>query len=88
MTTGEGPEVPDAQVEAALLFLVIELDPEHLTLGELIDEMGRAADSGLAREADAIRRAATRLQEAGLLCQRGGRIVPTTAALRFNSLYI
>ena len=76
------------QVEAGLLFLVLELDPRHLSLAELTQRMSANGVHRREREAVAIDQAAAGLQGAGLLSERDGKIVPTRAALRFNALYI
>ena len=76
------------QVEAGLLFLVLELDPEHLTLAELTQRMSADAPRRRREEASAVDHAVASLREVGLLSERDGRIVPTRAALRFNALYI
>lgn len=75
------------QVEAGLLFLVLELDPEHLTLAELTQRMSGDDPHRREKEAGAVDRATASLQEAGLLSERDGKVVPTRAALRFNALY-
>ena len=75
------------QVEAGLLFLVLELDPEHLTLAELTQRMSGDDRHRRKKEAGAVHRAAASLREAGLLSERDRKIAPTRAALRFNALY-
>jgi hypothetical protein len=72
------------QVKAALLFLVLELDPEHLSVEELSERM--AVDEP--KDLPAVSRAATSLMDVGLLCDRDGKLAPTPAALCFNALYI
>lgn|GEM_PF-3146828 len=79
---------PEEQVEAGLLFLVLELEPEHLSLPELTRRMSAKAPRRRAREAGAVAGAAASLIEVGLLSQSDGRIAPTPAAIRFNALYI
>lgn len=77
------------QVEAGLLFLVLELDPEHLSLADLTQRMSERSSRARESEASSIHRAATSLEQAGLLRETAaGRIAPTRAALRFNALYI
>lgn len=79
---------PVERVEAGLLFLVLDLDPEHLSVVELEQRM--TADDPRRREAEiaTVGRAVERLKEVGLLGERNGKIVPTRGALRFNALYI
>ena len=79
---------PAEQVEAGLLFLVLELDPEHRTLAELTQRMSANDPHRREKEAGAVDQAAASLRGAGLLSERDGKIVPTRAALRFNALYI
>lgn len=86
MQTSEGGD--SEQAEAGLLFLVLELDPEHLTLAELTQRMSGDAPDRREKEAGAVDRAAASLRGVGLLSERNGKIVPTQAALRFNALYI
>lgn len=76
------------QVEAGLLFLVLELDPEHLTLAELTQRMSGDEPDRQEKEAGAVDRAAASLRGVGLLSERDGKVIPTQAALRFNALYI
>lgn len=76
------------QVEAGLLFLVLDLDPEHLSVVELEQRM--TAHDPCRREAEiaTVTRAVEHLRDVGLLGERNGKIVPTRAAQRFNALYI
>ena len=76
------------EVEAGLLFLVLELDPEHLSVVELGRRM--SADNPRRRKAEmaTVGHAVERLKQVGLLSEKNGKIVPTRAALRFNALYI
>lgn len=75
------------QVEAGLLFLVLELDPEHVGLAELSRRMNVESLQRQRKEANAVDRAAASLKAVGLLCERDGKIAPTPAARRFNQLY-
>jgi len=75
------------QVEAGLLFLVLDLDPEHLTVAELGRRMAPADPRRREEESVAVERAVGRLKKVGLLTELNGRVVPTPAALRFNELY-
>ena len=83
-----GQRTRSSRSKPGFSFLVLELDPEHLSVVELGRRM--SADNPRGREAEmaTIGRAVKRLKEVGLLSERNGRIIPTPAALRFNALYI
>jgi hypothetical protein len=74
----------DAQIEAAVLCLVLSLHPAQVTLEELTREV--ADDPEAFAERDAIERAAGDLTRAGLLHRSGDFVIPSRAALRFSEL--
>jgi hypothetical protein len=74
----------DAVTESAVLQQVLELHPTHLTLEELVREMGEDERGRAGREA--IERAVRDLVAAGLLHYSDTFVRPTRAALRFEQL--
>ena len=74
-------------VEAGLLFLVLDLDPEHLSVAALAQKMMAKDPRRRDEEMEAVARAVASLKEVQLFSERDGKIVPTRAALRFNALY-
>jgi hypothetical protein len=76
--------VEDEGVESAVLRQLLDLHPTHLTLGELVREIG--GDRGGFAERDAIERAVRDLAAVGLLHQSDEFVTPTRAALRFSEL--
>ena len=83
-TEGRGSQ----PVESGLLFVVLELHPEHLSLAELAQRMSGGSVKSKDEEASDIYDAAASLMAAGLLVENDGKVAPTPAALRFNALYI
>jgi len=76
----------DDRTEAAIMGLILEEHPTHLTLAELTLKMvGPNADF---HEADGIKRGVRDLVGTGLLHQGEDLIRPTFAALRFHDLLI
>jgi hypothetical protein len=76
--------VEDEGVESAVLRQLLDLHPTHLTLAELVREIG--GDRGGFAERDAIERAVRDLAAVGLLHQSDEFVTPTRAALRFSEL--
>lgn len=76
--------VEDEGVESAVLRQLLDLHPTHLTLVELVREIG--GDRGGFAERDAIERAVRDLAAVGLLHQSDEFVTPTRAALRFSEL--
>jgi hypothetical protein len=74
----------DEGVESAVLRQLLDLHPTHLTLAELVREIG--GDRGGFAERDAIERAVRDLAAVGLLHQSDEFVTPTRAALRFSEL--
>ena len=74
----------DESVESAVLRQLLELHPTHLTLAELVRELG--GDRGGFAERDAVERAVRDLSAVGLLHQGEQFVEPTRAALRFSDL--
>lgn len=74
----------DRRDQSVVLTHVLALHPAHLTVAELIREVIAGSDSF--EQQDRYERAAHDLAAAGLLHISGGLIVPTRAALLFNSL--
>jgi hypothetical protein len=68
------------QFEQAVLAMVIELHPDHLTSAELICEM--TFDPANRSDEEEIRHAIRDLRRSGLLRENGEALVPTRAALR------
>jgi hypothetical protein len=73
----------DEGTESAVLRMLLELHPAHLTMEELVREVG--GDRGFA-ERDAIERAVRDLAAAGLLHRGEPFVEPTRAAMRFSEL--
>lgn len=69
----------DAQVQEAVLGLVLDQHPAALTAAEILRDFA----SG---EADNVERAIRDLAAAGLLRREGESVLPTRAALHFASL--
>jgi hypothetical protein len=76
---GEG-----ARYQRTVLTRVLALHPTHLTFPELAREVCKDPDSF--KEGDALARAVRDLAVAGLLRMNGSHLVPTRAALHFDSL--
>lgn len=74
----------DEGVESAVLRQLLDLHPTHLTLAELVREIG--GDHGGFAERDSIERAVRDLAAVGLLHQSDEFVTPTRAALRFSEL--
>jgi hypothetical protein len=74
----------DHRDQAAVLTLVLELHPAHLTVGELVREVGPITADFEAE--DRCKRAVRDLVAAGLLHLCGDLIFPSRAALLFASL--
>lgn len=78
------PATQDAATEAAVLQQVLDFHPTHVTVAELLRELGGEGQSFAER--DAVERAIRDLAGAGLLHRLDSFVVPTRAALRFNEL--
>ena len=78
------PAEEDAQTESVVLSRVLALHPAHLTMPELAAEV--CQDPEDFAEGDALARAVRDLTVAGLLRMNGVHVVPTRAALHFDSL--
>jgi hypothetical protein len=86
-----GPDDParpnllqDLRAQEAVMRHVLALHPTHLTLPELAREVCEDPDDF--SEGDALARAVRDLGAAGLLRMNGIYVVPTRAALHFDSL--
>ena len=77
------PAEEDTRAEGAVLAFILDEHPDHLTIPEL--SLALNADPGFDSD-DAVERAIRELVGAGLLHCRGGLVVPTRAALRFDQL--
>lgn len=85
----EGASAPsnedlDARDQRIVLTRVLALHPTHLTFPELAAEVCEDPDDFA--EGDALARAVRDLAVAGLLQMNGLQVVPTRAALHFDSL--
>lgn len=79
-TTGK----EDRAFEAAVLQQVLAIHPSPVTLAELIDEIaGKGCDFN---QRDAIERAVHALAGCGLLHRSEALVLPSRAALRFDTL--
>lgn len=74
----------DEGVESAVLRQLLDLHPMHLTLAELMRELG--GDGGSFADRDAVERAVRDLAAVGLLHRGADFVTPTRAALRFSEL--
>jgi hypothetical protein len=74
----------DTATESAVLRHLLALHPTALTLEELIQGLGADGESFAQR--DAVERAVRELTGAGLLHHGDSLLLPTRAALRFDSL--
>jgi len=81
--SAKSPSDEDALIEGALLHLVLDLHPDHLSPDELVREM--AVDPARTED-DAVRRAIGSLTRAGLVRLEGTVISPTHPARRFAQL--
>lgn len=77
------PEDADAQDQAAVMTLLLTEHPAQLTRAEIEREI---AEGGEFAERDAVERAIRDLAGVGLLHQQGDLVLPTRAALHFDSL--
>jgi len=77
-------ESQDARDQRIVLTRVLALHPTHLSLPELALEV--CEDPGDFTEGDALARAVRDLAAAGLLRMSGRVVMPTRAALHFDSL--
>jgi hypothetical protein len=80
---GLSPAEDDRQWQRIVLMQVLALHPVHLTLPELAAEVCEDPDDFA--EGDALARAVRNLAIAGLL-RMNGAVMPTRAALHFDSL--
>ncbi len=78
------PAKDDAHHQRVVLTRVLVLHPTHLTLPELAHEV--CEDPEDFSEGDALARAVRDLAAAGLMRMSGIYVVPTRAALHFDSL--
>jgi hypothetical protein len=74
----------DAEVEAAVLQILLDLHPARLTMSELVREIAGERPSFADR--DALERAVRDLVAAGLLHRGEALVEPSRAALRFSQL--
>lgn len=74
----------DAEAERVVLAFLLQEHPSQLTIPELCRAL--YAHPGDFSSGDAVERAVRELDGAGLLCCRGGFVVPTRAALYFARL--
>jgi hypothetical protein len=81
---GPSPAGEDTRDQRALLTRVLALHPTHLTLPELAREVCEDPDDFA--EGDALARAVRDLAAAGLLRMNGLVVMPTRAAIHFDSL--
>jgi hypothetical protein len=77
-------DLKDLRDQGVVLIHVLELQPAHLSLAELIREV--MAGSAAFDDADRFQRAARDLVGAGLLFESGDLVLPTRAASRFNEI--
>ena len=83
---GLGPAFPldvDQPVQASILALVLSEHPAHLTVSELALAMNQSRDGDGDEE---VERATRELVGAGLLHLAAGFVLPTRAALYFDTL--
>lgn len=78
------PAAADAGAEAAILRLLLALQPAALTVGELQLEVAGEGHDFVRR--DEFERALRDLAAAGLLHRRGDLVLPSRAAQRFDQL--
>lgn len=78
------PAEEDARTERIVLVRVLTLHPTHLTMPELAAEVLEDPDDFA--EGDALARAVRDLGAAGLVRMNGSVVMPTRAALHFDSL--
>jgi hypothetical protein len=78
------PAEEDAMMESVVLSRVLALHPTHLTMPELAAEVLEDPDDFA--EGDALARAVRDLGAAGLVRMNGVLVMPTRAALHFDSL--
>jgi hypothetical protein len=81
---GQTNEARDRRNQQGVLARVLELHPTHLTLEELLLELGTGVDGGPTREHH--ERAIRDLVAAGLIRRDGDSILPTRAALSFEEI--
>lgn len=82
---GEGcsPAREQTQIEQAVLEMILELHPDHLTRAELVLKVASDQDGS---EADNIRNAIRDLKCSGLVRYVGEVVAPTHSALRAGTL--
>lgn len=78
------PAEEDAKTERTVLMRVLTLHPTHLTMPELASEVLEDPDDFA--EGDALARAVRDLGAAGLVRMNGILVMPTRAAVHFDSL--
>lgn len=78
------PAAEDTAIESAVLQHVLALHPTHVTLPELVRDVG--GESIGFEQRDAIERAVRDLVGAGLLHQHDSFVLPSRAAIRFDEL--
>lgn len=81
----ETPAAADTKTEAAVLRLLLSLQPAPLTVAELWLEINGGEDPGFAGR-DEFERALRDLAAAGLLHRSGDLVLPSRAAQRFDQL--
>jgi hypothetical protein len=79
------PDVKQKQIERAVLEMVIDLHPDHLTPPELVLKVAGARDPS---EGETILHAIRDLRGSGLLRYIGEVVAPTHAALRVAALLV
>lgn len=82
----ESPAAEDRIVESGVLGFILGEHPAHLTLPELVLAMNHDRDDFAV--GDDLERAIGELVGAGLLCLKAGFVLPTRAALYFDSLAV
>jgi hypothetical protein len=80
----DSPATQDAKAERAVLVLVLDGHPDHLTMPEISRAINERP--GDFSSEDAVERAIRELVGAGLLHLSGGLVLPTRAALYFERL--
>ena len=76
--------VEEAKTESAVLQFVLSLHPTQISYDDLRREFDPEPDGFT--QGDALERAVQELSSAGLLLHSGDLVLPTRAALRFDSL--
>lgn len=83
-STARRNHAQDVRDQAVTLTFILTLNPRHLTILDLARSLD--GESGGFKRPDAVERAVRDLVGVGLVAIEGGRVHPTTAALRFLAL--